>query len=210
MTSSQFDYIFKVVIVGDAGVGKSALLIRYCDDVYDPNYMATIGVDFRVRTVEVDEKIVKMQIWDTAGHERFRALTQSYYRGVHAVLLCFDVTNVDSFRHCENWLKDIQKYSQVDCSIILVATKTDLVEKRLVSQSEGELFAKQHDLLYIETSSKQNVQVENSFSSVVSRRIEQCTLQKIEANKSGDPLSLHRSVPVGNRKRRSCFGLFYF
>ena len=100
----DYDYLFKLVLIGDSGVGKSCLLLRFADDSFTDSYISTIGVDFRFRTVTIDKKTVKLQIWDTAGQERFRTITSAYYRGAHGIIMVYDVTSEESFEHVEEWL----------------------------------------------------------------------------------------------------------
>merc|ERR1712159_656276 len=100
----EYDYLFKLLLIGDSGVGKSCLLFRFADDTYQESYISTIGVDFKIRTVELEGKTIKLQIWDTAGQERFRTITSSYYRGAHGIIVVYDVTDQESFNNVKTWL----------------------------------------------------------------------------------------------------------
>ena len=106
--NSEYDYLFKLLLIGDSGVGKSCLLLRFADDTYTESYISTIGVDFKIRTIELDGKTIKLQIWDTAGQERFRTLTSSYYRGCHGIILVFDVNERSSFDNLKQWLDELE------------------------------------------------------------------------------------------------------
>merc|ERR1711898_6342 len=102
--NAEYDYLFKLLLIGDSGVGKSCLLLRFADDTYSESYISTIGVDFKIRTIEHDGKRIKLQIWDTAGQERFRTITSSYYRGAHGIIVVYDVTELDTFHAVERWM----------------------------------------------------------------------------------------------------------
>jgi len=124
----DYDYLFKLVLIGDSGVGKSCLLLRFADDSFTDSYISTIGVDFRFRTVTIDNKTVKLQIWDTAGQERFRTITSAYYRGAHGIIMVYDVTNYESFEHVEEWLNEVNKHASESTLKLLVGNKADLQE----------------------------------------------------------------------------------
>jgi Ras-related protein Rab-1A len=159
----EYDYLFKLIIIGDSGIGKSCLLNRFSEDVYTDSYISTIGVDFKIRTIEVNGRVCKLQIWDTAGQERFRTITSSYYRGAHGIILVFDITNPESFMNCEMWLTEVQRYASEQVKIILVGTKSDLTEKRKVAFADAQEFAIRHGMEYIETSAKTAINVESAF-----------------------------------------------
>ena len=126
-------YLFKLVLIGDSGVGKSCLLLRFADDSFTDSYISTIGVDFRFRTVTIDMKTVKLQIWDTAGQERFRTITSAYYRGAHGIIMVYDVTNYESFEHVEEWLNEVNRHASESTLKLLVGNKADLQEDKKVS-----------------------------------------------------------------------------
>eukprot|EP01083_Nonionella_stella_P109907 321089_1 len=126
----DYDYLFKLVLIGDSGVGKSCLLLRFADDSFTDSYISTIGVDFRFRTVNIDMKTVKLQIWDTAGQERFRTITSAYYRGAHGIIIVYDITDKESFDNIREWLFEVSRFAADDVSMLLVGNKSDLSEKR--------------------------------------------------------------------------------
>eukprot|EP01006_Ploeotia_vitrea_P023272 TRINITY_DN55713_c0_g1_i2.p1 TRINITY_DN55713_c0_g1~~TRINITY_DN55713_c0_g1_i2.p1 ORF type:complete len:221 (-),score=4.40 TRINITY_DN55713_c0_g1_i2:158-820(-) len=206
-TSYDYDQIVKVLIIGDSGVGKSSLLLRFTDDMFDPTYIATIGVDFRIATIpRNDNQIVKAQLWDTAGQERFKTITQSYYRGAHAVALCFSVTDRQSLSNCEKWLQDLAVYTAPDIVKVLIGTKADLTDKRQVSEEEIVAFASQHGLRYVETSAKKDTDsVEKCFHTLIDSYLTKRKHQKIEDNKRHIELT---GVQVKNRKRGCLDWLF--
>ena len=135
--NSEYDYLFKLLLIGDSGVGKSCLLLRFADDTYTESYISTIGVDFKIRTIELDGKTIKLQIWDTAGQERFRTITSSYYRGAHGIIVVFDVTDQESFNNVKQWLHEIDRYACANVKKLLVGNKCDLASKRAVPTEQG-------------------------------------------------------------------------
>lgn len=159
----EYDYLFKLLLIGDSGVGKSCLLLRFADDTYTESYISTIGVDFKIRTIDLDGKTVKLQIWDTAGQERFRTITSSYYRGAHGIIIVYDVTDRESFNNVKNWMVEIDKYAMEGVSKLLVGNKCDLSAKRAVSYEEGKEFADSCNIRFVETSAKNAHNVEQAF-----------------------------------------------
>lgn len=168
----DYKFLFKVVLVGNAGVGKTCLVRRFTQGLFPPGQGATIGVDFMIKTVEVEGERVKLQIWDTAGQERFRSITQSYYRSAHALILVFDITCQPTFDCCPDWLREIQEYANSKVLKVLVGNKTDR-DDREVPSDIGEEFAKQHDMFYLETSAKQSDNVERLFYEIAAELIAQ-------------------------------------
>eukprot|EP00736_Rhodelphis_marinus_P009150 Rmarinus@m.4274 len=162
---SQCEYIFKYIVIGDMGVGKSCLLYRFTEQKFLADAPHTIGVEFGTRVVEVCGTPIKLQVWDTAGQERFRAVTRSYYRGSAGVLLAYDITNRKSFLSCQNWLTDARSLTNAMAVIILIGTKNDLATgvSREVSYEEAASFADEHGLIFLETSAKTGNNVEEVF-----------------------------------------------
>ena len=169
---SAFDHIFKVVVIGDSGVGKSSLVARYTDDFFEEGMAATIGVDFKVKTVAVAEKKIKLTMWDTAGQERFRTLTGSYYRGAQIAILVFDVTNAASFEGIEKtWMEEINiNFTHASLVKVLVGNKIDK-SPRVVQADEGIRLARTHEMLYIETSAKTKTGVKDAFDTAVKQTL---------------------------------------
>ncbi|VDN99216.1 unnamed protein product [Rodentolepis nana] len=176
----EHDYIFKLLLIGDSGVGKSCLLVRFTDDTYYENFSSTIGVDFKIRTVDLDGHHIKLQIWDTAGQERFRTMTVAYYRGAHGIIMVYDVASKESFRNIEStWLEEIKRHARPDVIKILVGNKSDLEEHRQITYEEGAEFAKLHGMEFFETSAKNASNVEKAFFVLASRLLKLFRQQRL-------------------------------
>ena len=160
---NNYDYMFRFIIVGDIAVGKSCLLLQFSANEFKAVHEITIGVEFSVKTMDIDNHSVKVQIWDTAGEEAFQSITRSYYKGAIGALLVYDITRKETFNHCKKWLNEVKDNARKDICIILVGNKNDLSEKREVSYEEGETFAQENELLFIETSAKTEENVEECF-----------------------------------------------
>jgi len=162
----------KILVIGESGVGKSSLLLRFVDDSFDPDQPATIGVDFKVKTISIDNNDVKLAIWDTAGQERFRTLTPSYYRGAHGAIFVYDVCSRESFNKLSQWLSELETYSTKSNIVkMLVGNKIDK-ENRQVTRDEGTRFARKHSMLFIEASAKTREGVQCSFEELVQKILE--------------------------------------
>ena len=167
LISQDYDYLFKVLLLGDTDVGKSSLILRYTEETFNSKLVNSIGVDFKMKKKEIDGKIIKVQIWDTAGHERFRSITYSYYRGANAIIIVFDITDKKSFLSITEWLKQIEKHAKENVFKFLVGNKSDLAEERKVTFEEAKEYADEHELPYIETSAKEGININELFESSI-------------------------------------------
>ncbi|XP_062222918.1 ras-related protein Rab-2-A-like [Phragmites australis] len=159
----SYAYLFKYIIIGDTGVGKSCLLLQFTDKRFQPVHDLTIGVEFGARMITIDSKPIKLQIWDTAGQESFRSITRSYYRGAAGALLVYDITRRETFNHLASWLEDARQHANANMTVMLIGNKCDLSHRRAVSYEEGEQFAKEHGLVFMEASAKTAQNVEEAF-----------------------------------------------
>ena len=171
MTSDDaraYDHLVKILLVGDSGVGKSSLLARFISDSFDEQG-PTVGVDFKLKHVDVDGTRLKLTVWDTAGQERFRTLTSSYYRGAHGVVFVYDVTSRESFENArETWRKEVEMYGTIANSVkIVIGNKIDKEDERTVAREEGVAFAKEYGCLFLECSAKTKVRVAEAFDELV-------------------------------------------
>ncbi|KAL7264997.1 hypothetical protein ACSBR1_002863 [Camellia fascicularis] len=189
---ADYDYLIKLLLFGDSGVGKSCLLLRFSDDSFTTSFITTIGIDFKLRTIELDGKRIKLQIWDTAGQERFRTITTAYYRGAMGILLVYDVTDESSFNNIKNWINNIEQHASDNVNKMLVGNKADMDEsKRAVPTSWGQALADEYGIKFFETSAKTNLNVEQVFFSIA-RDIKQ---RLAESDSKAEPPSITLSKP---------------
>lgn len=164
----NYDFLIKLLLIGDSGVGKSCCLLRFSEDSFTPSFITTIGIDFKIRTIELDGKRVKLQIWDTAGQERFRTITTAYYRGAMGILLVYDVTDERSFNNIRTWFSNVEQHATEGVNKILIGNKCDWEEKRVVSVERGQQLADELGIPFMEVSAKSNINVEKAFYSLAS------------------------------------------
>ncbi|KAG2274225.1 hypothetical protein Bca4012_046539 [Brassica carinata] len=189
--SQKIDYVFKLVLIGDSGVGKSQILSRYARNEFSLDSKATIGVEFQTRTLVMDHKSVKAQIWDTAGQERYRAVTSAYYRGAVGAMLVYDVTRRQTFDHIPRWLEELRGHADKNIVIILVGNKSDLEDQRAISTEDAKEFAETEGLFFLETSALNAVNVETAFSTVLTEIFNIVNKKNLVAGEgNGDPGSL--------------------
>ena len=200
----EYEFIFKVLLLGNSNVGKSSLFLRFVDDIWNDTFVPTIGVDFKIKTLEIDQKKIKMQIWDTAGQERFKNIIASYYRGAHGILLIYDVTEKDSFKNLSNWLIEIEKNANKNVLKVLIGNKTDLEEKRVISYNQGKEFADMYGLKYIETSAKKNMNVREAFETL-GREIMAANIDKtMFKQKQNKKITVSKAQDLNIEKKDGC------
>ncbi|PSS02913.1 Ras-related protein like [Actinidia chinensis var. chinensis] len=185
----EYDYLFKVVLIGDSGVGKSNLLSRFTRNEFCLESKSTIGVEFATRTLQVEGRTVKAQIWDTAGQERYRAITSAYYRGALGALLVYDVTKPTTFENVSRWLKELRDHADSNIVIMLIGNKTDLKHLRAVATEDAQGFAETEGLSFIETSALEAINVEKAFQMILSE-IYRIISKKSLASEDSAPASI--------------------
>ncbi|CAG2174945.1 unnamed protein product, partial [Oppiella nova] len=201
---AEYDYSFKLVLIGDSEVGKSCLMLRFADDKYIESIKSTVCVDFKNRTIELDGKRVRLQIWDTAGHERFRAITSSYYRGAHGIIVVYDVTNLESFKNVRTWLREIDLYACDDVNKILVGNKCHLTTQKVVDYATANEFAEILGIPFLETSAKQATNVEQAFITIaVDIKARMGTVSRVEPI-SGQTIRLEGSTTSPSKSSGCC------
>ncbi|EDS29629.1 ras-related protein Rab-8A [Culex quinquefasciatus] len=157
--AKTYDYLFKLLLIGDSGVGKTCILFRFSEDAFNTTFISTIGIDFKIRTIELDGKKIKLQIWDTAGQERFRTITTAYYRGAMGIMLVYDITQEKSFENIKNWIRNIEENASADVEKMLLGNKCELNEKRQVTRDRGEQLAVEYGIKFMETSAKASINI---------------------------------------------------
>ena len=198
------DQIFKILLLGDAGVGKSSIILRYKKNEFNASMVSSIGVDFKTKDIIVNDKKVKLQLWDTAGHERFRTITTSYYRGAHGIATVFDLSERESFEHVEKWLEEINKYAKENVMRFLIGNKSDLVDKRQVTYEEVRALANRLNIYYVETSAKNNINISDFFQIATKNYLSKYDFKK-EKELAGVSLDSKKlNVSKNNNKQFGC------
>ena len=163
MSKHKFDYLFKLLIIGESGVGKTCILLRFTDDSFTANHLTTIGIDFKIKIIDLQGKLIKLQIWDTAGQERFKTITKTYYKGAHGIILTYDVTDSNSFKNIRNWIKQIEANAQANVCKVLVGNKCDKPDRQ-VTEEEGKNLANDYKMAFFEASAKNNLNINEIFN----------------------------------------------
>ncbi|PWA54415.1 small GTPase superfamily, Ran GTPase, P-loop containing nucleoside triphosphate hydrolase [Artemisia annua] len=195
----DYDYLFKVVLIGDSGVGKSNLLSRFTRNEFSLESKSTIGVEFATRSIKVDDKVVKAQIWDTAGQERYRAITSAYYRGAVGALLVYDVTRHVTFENVERWLKELRDHTDSNIVIMLVGNKSDLRHLRAVTTEDAKAFAEKENTYFMETSALESSNVENAFTEVLTQIHQVVSRKALDVGEDPGALPKGQTINVGNK-----------
>uniref|UniRef100_V9LCY8 small monomeric GTPase n=1 Tax=Callorhinchus milii TaxID=7868 RepID=V9LCY8_CALMI len=199
-SDEAYDFLFKIVLIGDAGVGKTCVVQRFKSGIFVERQGNTIGVDFTMRTLDIQGKRVKLQIWDTAGQERFRSVTHAYYRDAQALLLLYDITSKTSFDNIRAWLTEIHEYAQQNVVIMLLGNKADMTGERVIKREEGEKLAREYGVPFIETSAKTGINVELAFMAVAKE------LKHRSVNQPNEPkFQIHEYIE-SQKKKSSCCG----
>mmetsp|Transcript_35571 Transcript_35571/g.72483 ORF Transcript_35571/g.72483 Transcript_35571/m.72483 type:complete len:210 (-) Transcript_35571:158-787(-) len=194
MAGEEYDYLFKVVLIGDSGVGKSNLLSRFTRNEFSLESKSTIGVEFATKSIQTEGKMIKAQIWDTAGQERYRAITSAYYRGAVGALLVYDISKKGTFENVERWLKELRDHAEPGIVVMLVGNKSDLKHLRTVQTEEAMQFAKDNNLAFIETSANEGSNVETAFHNILTEIYHQLNRKNLAADEGG-----HASIPQGQK-----------
>ena len=221
MASRQqpFDYLLKLIIIGDSGVGKTCLLLRFSEENFQNSHITTIGkknlnyakekninhdlyigIDFKIRTINLDGKNVKVQIWDTAGQERFRTITQTYYRGAQGVILAYDSTSTESFENVTNWIRQVDTHASPNVKKILLGNKCDLTDQKVISSEQGAEIAKANNMQFFETSAKSGIGITEAFESISREIIKGMESNKKVSNDQRDPKNRVDSVTIKSDK----------
>jgi len=197
----SYDHLLKLLMIGDSGVGKSCILLRFSDDSFTTSFITTIGIDFKIKTMEIGGKKVKLQIWDTAGQERFRTITTAYYRGAMGILLVYDITEKQTFTNIRNWIGNIEQHAASNVSKILIGNKCDIEKNRVVSTDEGKELAAEYGIEFFETSAKSDINVSAAFNSIA----KEITERLVDSNETtGQQTHGHIDPGKSTENRQKC------
>ncbi|VVC25540.1 Hypothetical protein CINCED_3A010587 [Cinara cedri] len=208
----EYDYLFKVVLIGDSGVGKSNLLARFTRNEFNLESKSTIGVEFATRSIKVNKKMIKAQIWDTAGQERYRAITSAYYRGAVGALLVYDIAKQLTYQNVERWLSELRDHADQNIVIMLVGNKSDLRHLRAVPSDEARAFAEVNNLSFIETSALDSTNVETAFENILTEIYNIVSQKQMRDPPEGDtirptniePIDVKPTVNSDNVRKQCC------
>ena len=194
--NTEADLVYKILLLGDSEVGKSCFLMRYSDNVFVDNYITTIGLDYKLKYVQLESgEMIKVQLWDTAGQDRYRTIAKNYYKGSHGILLLYDITKLNSFENIREWIKDIREEVYEKAIIFLIGNKIDKNEERVITTEQGEKLAKEYDLPFFEASAKSGENVDEIFKALYKKISEvYIDIQKEKGAK----------LKTGNKKRKKC------
>jgi small GTP-binding protein len=195
----DFDYLFKIILIGDSGVGKSNILSRFTRQEFNLDTKTTIGVEFAQKTISIDGKLIRAQIWDTAGQERYRAITSAYYRGAVGALLVYDISKSTSFENVEKWLKELKDHADSSIVVMLTGNKCDLKHLRAVKSEQAATFAQKHSLAFLETSALDGFGVEKAFEMVLNE-IYQLTVRNVIGAKKSTSIGPSRRIDLREEK----------
>ena len=193
------DIVYKVLLLGDSTVGKTCFLLRYCDKTFQDAHLSTIGLDYRLKSMTLkNKKNIKLQIWDTAGQDRFRAITKNYYKGANGIILIYDVTNLQTFENVKNWITQIREEANKNVVIFLAGNKADLPEEsRAVQKEDGQKMAEEYNMPFQETSAKEGINVNETFQELVEKIDE--VFSKLEI-----PKAEQKNILFNGKKKKSC------
>ncbi|KAM0999376.1 hypothetical protein FF1_006085 [Malus domestica] len=206
----EYDYLFKIVLIGDSGVGKSNILSRFTRNEFCLDSKSTIGVEFATRTLQVEGKTVKAQIWDTAGQERYRAITSAYYRGAVGALLVYDITKRPTFENVQRWLRELRDHADSNIVIMMTGNKSDLINLRAVSEDDGQSLAEREGLSFLETSALEATNVEKAFQTILTEIYHIVSKKALAAQEAvsttlpGQGTTINVGDASGNTNKRGC------
>ena len=210
--SKNYQYIFKLILIGNSGVGKSCILNRYIKHTFEEKYKCTIGVDFLMKTVTINNQTVKLQIWDTAGQEKYKSMVSSYYRGANVALIVFDLTSHQSFDDLPLWIQNYYKNGPEQKNIILIGNKKDMVEERKVLEDEAKLFSETNNMMYFETSAKNGENIDYIFNYAAEKLLEfysgnkEAILKRQTTPNNEKQINNFQDIRIEqNKKKKCCF-----
>ncbi|KAL8146084.1 ras-related protein Rab2BV-like [Apium graveolens] len=205
----EYDYLFKIVLIGDSGVGKSNILSRFTRNEFCLESKSTIGVEFATRTLQIDGKTVKAQIWDTAGQERYRAITSAYYRGAVGAFIVYDITKRQTFDNVQRWLRELRDHADSNIVLMMAGNKSDLKHLRAVAEQDGQALAEKEGLSFLETSALEAQNIEQAFQTVLTEIYHIMNKKALAAEEAaatlpGQGTTININDPSRNMKKGCC------
>ena len=203
MKINNFSVFFKILLIGDLGVGKSCVILRYVEGDFPGNIMSSIGVDFKTKKIDLDDRLIKMQIWDTAGHEKFRTITTSYYKSAHAIIILYDITQKTSFDHIKNWITEIDKFGKQGVLKVIVGNKLDLENNRKIKKEDAENLALKYGVKLWEVSAKDNTNIEEMFVDTIKTLLERNSkiINDIPGSSMNNNFFLNTNIKAKKKKK---------
>ncbi|CCE66194.1 hypothetical protein TPHA_0P00360 [Tetrapisispora phaffii CBS 4417] len=199
----NYDSIMKILLIGDSGVGKSCLLVRFVDDKFNPSFITTIGIDFKIKTVEINGRKIKLQLWDTAGQERFRTITTAYYRGAMGIILVYDVTDEKTFANIRQWFKTVTEHANDDAQLLLVGNKSDM-ETRTVTHEQGDELSRELGIPFVEASAKNDDNVNEIFFTLAKLIQEKIDSNQIATGGNAKDSNININSSGGSGSKSNC------
>jgi len=180
------DYKISLIMIGDSSVGKTCFLLKFADENSNISHIPTIGIDFKIKTIQIDGKNVKLQIWDTAGQERYRTITQTYFRDVQGVIVAYDCTSEESFNNVRNWVRQVEAHTngRENVEAVLIGNKSDLVDRKVIETEQGQALAKEFGMDFFETSARTGMNVQETFISITKKIKDKLALKEAAVNPS--------------------------
>ena len=206
MEKEPYDFLFKMILIGDSSVGKSNILLKYLKDQFDPNSRATVGVEFGTKNITLNNKKIKIQIWDTAGQERYRSITSAYYKGAKGAFIVYDITRKTTFENIDKWIADLKTNGDSNISIVLIGNKSDLEEKREVTKEEGLKKSQDCKTAFLETSALNGDNVHKAFDELIEQIYQNnSSLLEEEIDVEIDKgVNLNEENNENNKEKKSC------
>ena len=207
---SNYQYIFKLILIGNNGVGKSCILQRYLKHTFEESYKCTIGVDFLMKSVIINGQTVKLQLWDTAGQEKYKSMVSSYYRGANVALIVFDITSHATFDALPVWIENFYKNGPEQKNIILIGNKKDLEEDRQVTQEEAQMFSETNNMIYFETSAKDGDNIDYVFNYAAEKLLEfysgnnELILKRQMTPNNEEQVNNFQEIRIEEKKKKCC------
>ena len=201
----EYDYLFKLILVGDSYVGKTNILSKYIKNEFNQNTKSTVGVEFGTKILKIEDKIIKAQVWDTAGQERYKSITSTYYKGAKGAFIVYDITNRETFESVDKWIQDLNMNSDKNVTLLLIGNKKDLVDKRDVSKEEGEEKAKSFGLAFLETSALTGENIDKVFDYMLKEVYNKITIEKKNSGEI-DYINIGNNIEINEQteKKSTC------